>query len=64
MASISAATQVQIQLARDTTFRLARELQALVDGTHPIGANMTAANVAAVDAVILANKTALAPIQI
>lgn len=64
MATISAATTAQLQLARDTTFRLARELQALVDGAQPAGTAMTAANVTRVDAIILANKTALLPIQI
>lgn len=64
MATISAATTAQLQAARDSTFRLARELQALVDGSQPAGANMTAANVTRIDAIILANKTALAPIQI
>ncbi len=64
MATISAATPAQLLLARDTTFKLARELQALVDGSQPQGTNMTAANVTRVDAVILASKNALLPIQI
>lgn len=63
MAGIATATAAQVLAARDTTFRLARELQALVDGSQPAGVNITAANVTRIDALVDAHAAALALIN-
>jgi hypothetical protein len=60
MAGIVSATYAQVVTARDATFKLARQLQAITDGTIPSGTNLNASQVTAIDALVDAQVAAIA----
>ena len=63
MAGILSATIAQVQTARDATFKLALELQRIVDGTSVGPAQQNAAQVTRIDAIVDAQVAAIAPLN-
>jgi hypothetical protein len=59
MAGILTSTLVQVQAARDSTFKLARALQQIVDGTVVGPAQQNPAQVTQINALIAANVAAV-----
>jgi len=63
MVGIVSASVAQVQTARDATFKLARALQQIVDGTGVGPAQQNPAQIAIVDALVDAQVAAVAPLN-
>lgn len=63
MAGIVSATDAQVQTARDAVFALAKVLQDISQGPLPSAANLNAAQITSVDAIVDAAVAAIAPLN-
>ena len=63
MAGIVSATVAQVQTARDAVEKLARLLQDISQGPLPNAANLNAAQITAVDAIVDAAVAAITPLN-
>ena len=63
MAGIISATAVQVQTARDATFKLARVLQDISQGPLPANTKLNAAQITAIDALVDAAVAAITPLN-
>lgn len=63
MAGIVSATDAQVQTARNAVYALAKVLQDISQGPLPNAANLNAAQITAVDAIVDAAVAAIAPLN-